>query len=92
MNNDELERLTKIKSDIDRIEGVLKMFTPIQSENRYRLRSLIFPKRKAIDVKWGHSYGIDSVAFDLEYEDTVAIVEHFNKKLARLKSEFEQGS
>lgn len=89
MDNAKYENLTKLKRKIDTIEEMLNMFDP--ADNRYRLRKLFFPKTKK-PVKWGHSYGIDNVSFDLEYEDTVAIVEHFKKKLERLKLEFSQGS
>lgn len=86
MTNENYEKLTKLKTQIDKIEGMLEMFVP--DDNRYRLRKLFFPKLGAKDVKWGHSYGIDNVQFDLEQEDAVAIVEHFKKKLERLNMEF----
>lgn len=85
LNNDEYEKLTKLKKKIDQIEEMLKMFDPV--DNRYRLRKLFFNKSKS-KVTWGHSYGTDIKEFDLEREDTVALVEHFKQKLERLKLEF----
>lgn len=87
MNSAELERLTKLKQEIDKVEELLKMFTP--DENRYRLRNLFFPKSRATSAKWGHTYGTDQYQYSLEREDVVAFASYFREKLIRLKSEFE---
>jgi hypothetical protein len=85
VNDIEYDRLTKLKSEIKKIEDILGMFD--RADNRYRLRKLFFRKSKP-NVAWGHSYGVDIKQFDLDYEDVVAFVDHFEKKLERLKLEF----